>query len=147
VSDAWMEEGDGPLWMPAFDLVEPHYEIPTHLLARIGYQECSWRPRVIDGTIRSSAGAVGIMQLMPQNFPSAGVDPAADIDTAGKFLRSLFARFNDWQEAVAAYNWGGGNEHHSFVLHGQYILDDMPAETQNYVRKVFADVPLPGALL
>ena len=94
------------------------------------------------------------MQLMPHWFASVRVPvPFSDADTrnqvgeAATLLKSLYHQFNDWQEAVAAYNWGAGNEHLSFVQHGQYLLADMPEQTQNYVRDVFADVPVQGALL
>lgn len=135
------------LWLPTLAKAEIRHGIPTDLLARIAFQESSFRAGVISGAIKSKPGAVGIMQLMPQFFPGAGVDPVKDIDAAATFLVGLYRRFRDWQEAVAAYNWGAGNEHHAYVEHGAYRLCDMPTETQNYVRKVFADVPLAGALL
>lgn len=148
MNDGWMNEGDGPKWLPVLNAVEVQYSIPANLLARMAYQESSFRPGVISGLIKSKPGAVGIMQLMPQFFPGAGVDPATDIMRAGKFLSSLHSRFSDWQVAVAAYNWGGGNVHHEYTTDAdQYELQHMPIETQNYVKKVFADVPLMGALL
>lgn len=147
MSDAWKLAGQGPVYIPILNACEVRYAIPTDLLARIAFEESSFRPGVISGAIKSKPGAVGIMQLLPQYFPGAGINPAADIGVAAAFLASLYERFGDWQEAVAAYNWGAGNEHHSYIEHGSYILADMPTETQNYVRQVFADVPLPGALL
>jgi hypothetical protein len=67
---------------------------------------------------------------------------------AAGLLTSLYRRFNDWQVALAAYNWGGGNEHHAWVAHGDtYDLTDCPPETQRYVRAIIADVPVPGALI
>jgi membrane-bound lytic murein transglycosylase D len=63
-------------------------------------------------------------------------------------LVSLYTRFGDWQVAIAAYNWGGGNVHHEYVAAANtYILADMPAETQNYVKQIVGDVPVPGALV
>jgi soluble lytic murein transglycosylase-like protein len=152
MSDAWKSGGDQ--WLPLLAAAEVKCRIPTDLLARIAFQECSWRPSVISGAIVSSVGALGIMQLMPQFYSTVNVpkpftkdDTTAQINQAAQFLASLYRRFNDWQEAVAAYNWGAGNEHHSFVEHGSYILADMPIQTQNYVKNVFTDVPLQGALL
>jgi soluble lytic murein transglycosylase-like protein len=148
MSDAWKLAGEGPIYVPILNACEVKYAIPTDLLARIAFQESSFRPGVISGAIKSKPGAVGIMQLLPKYFPSAGVDPRADINTAGEFLKSLWTRFDDWQVAVAAYNWGGGSVHHEYVLdHSRYVLADMPPETRNYVTEVFADVPLPGKLL
>jgi soluble lytic murein transglycosylase-like protein len=145
VSDAW--KSGGGQWLPLLAAAEVKHGIPTDLLARIAFQESSFRPGVISGAVKSKPGAVGIMQLLPKYFPGAGVSPAADINTAAAFLASLYRTFKDWQESVAAYNWGAGNEHHSYVEHGSYVLADMPTETQNYVRNVFADVPIQGALL
>ena len=142
---SWLDGGKP--WLSLLNGAEDHYGIPRNLLTRIAYQECSWRPEVINGTVKSSVGAVGMMQLMPQFFPGAGVSIAADISTAAGLLANLYQRFHDWQLAVAAYNWGGGNVHQEGVKDGGYELADMPAETQNYVRKVFADVPMQGALL
>jgi soluble lytic murein transglycosylase-like protein len=152
--NTWITCGEGQAWVPALNTAELRYEIPTNLLARIAFQESSFRQGVILGFVPSKAGALGIMQLMPQFFASVRVpvpftdaDVASQIDESVQLLRRQYDRFGDWQEAVAAYNWGGGNEHHSYVEHGSYILADMPPQTQNYVKEVFADVPVAGALL
>lgn len=134
----WMDEGEGPNWMPALHAAEIRHGIPTDLLARIAYQESHFRADIIRGQVRSSVGAIGLMQLMPQFFPHAGMSVLADIETAADLLVSLHRRFNNWQTAVAAYNDGGGNI--DKVLKGQRVL---PLETKNYVAQVFADVPVP----
>jgi soluble lytic murein transglycosylase-like protein len=143
-----MHANEAQTWLPALNAAEKSYGIPTNLLARIAYQESSFLPDVISGERKSSASAVGIMQLMPQFFPQAGASPDNDIETAANLLKSLYEQFDDWQVAVAAYNWGKGAVHHEYVKDGdRYVLADFPQETQNYVRQIFADVPLPGALL
>jgi soluble lytic murein transglycosylase-like protein len=150
----WQSQGDGPAWAAALGVAEQQNGFPTGLLARIAYQESTFRPGVISGLIPSSCGALGLMQLMPQFFSSVRVavpftsaDTNAQVGQAAALLKAQYARFGDWQEAVAAYNWGGGSLHHDYVVHGQYALADMPTQTQNYVREVFADVPIQGALL
>lgn len=144
----WQSENDGPEWMPTLNATEVKYGIPHDLLGRIAYQESHFRPDIISGATRSAAGAVGIMQLLPQYFPGAGDNPANDIERAGQFLGSLYRRFGDWQVAVAAYNWGGGNVHHEFTVDADtYVLADMPKETRNYVTQIAADVPIPGVLV
>lgn len=135
----WRDEGEGPLWLPALHAAEIKHAIPPDLLARIAYQESHFRSDIINGRMRSKVGAIGMMQLMPQFFPTAGVSVLADIETAADLLASLYRRFHDWQTAVAAYNDGGGNI--DKVLKGQRT---MPLETRNYVAQVFADVPLDG---
>jgi soluble lytic murein transglycosylase-like protein len=136
----WMDQGEGPLWMPALNDAEVRHKIPKNLLARIAYQESHFRSDIITGRVRSPVGALGMMQLMPQFFPQAGVSVLADIETAADLLASLYRRFHDWQAAVAAYNDGGGNI--DKVLKGE---KQMPLETRNYVAQVFADVPVPGS--
>jgi len=113
--------------------------IPGGLLARIAQQESHFRPDIISGQTKSSAGAVGLMQLMPKYFPNAGKDPVADIATAGAELKRLHGVFGDWATAVAAYNDGQGNIRS--VLAGKKTL---PAETAAYMSHVL-DGPTPGA--
>jgi soluble lytic murein transglycosylase-like protein len=144
----WKTEGEGPTWIVTLNDTEDKYGIPRDLLARVAYQESHFRQDIISGQTLSSVGAIGIMQLLPQYFPGAGLSPAADIDTAGKLLSELYARFNDWQVALAAYNWGGGNVHHEYAMDAdKYVLIDMPVQTQNYVKQIVADVPISGALV
>lgn len=148
MSAAWKNAGQASVYLTALNAAEVEYKIPADLLARIAYQESRFRPDIISGAVKSSAGCVGLMQLNPVYYPEAGHSAIDDITTAAKLLVSLFARFNDWQVSVAAYNWGGGNVHHEYAMDAnRYVLADMPDQTRNYVREVFADVPLPGALL
>ena len=125
---------------------EDHYGIPHNLLVRIAFEESSFLPEVINGTEKSSAGCVGMFQLNPVYFPNAGKSIAVDASTAATLLANLYQRFRDWQVAVAAYNWGGGNVHHEIVMDGP-TLADMPEETQKYVTEIFRDVPIPGVLV
>jgi Transglycosylase SLT domain len=151
--NSWLDDGDGPKWLATLNAAEVQFGIPSNLLARMAFEESSFRPEVINGTVASKPGALGILQLMPQFFKTVNVstpftedDTRAQIGESAKFLSNLFARFGDWQEAVAAYNWGAGNEHHECVTHGSYELADMPLQTQNYVTQVFSDVPIRGVL-
>jgi soluble lytic murein transglycosylase-like protein len=154
MSDAWKSAGDGPIWLPALNAAEQRLSIPSDLLARMAYQESSFRAGIITGAIPSSVGALGLMQLMPQFFQSVNVpkpftagDTQAQINESANFLAGLWRRFSDWQVAVAAYNWGGGSVHHEYVIdHNRYVLADMPDQTQSYIRNVFTDVPIQGAL-
>jgi len=145
----WKQSARASKWLPALRAAEVAHGIPTDLLARIAYQESSWRPEVIDGTVSSGPGALGLMQLMPQYFSSVRVpvpftdgDTAAQIEQAATELARLYRVFGDWQLAVAAYDWGQGDV--SDYLAG---TKDMPTETQNYVAHVFSDVPVPGSLV
>jgi soluble lytic murein transglycosylase-like protein len=139
----WQAVGEGPTFMPTFAQVEAANGIPTNLLARIGYQESHFRADIISGAVTSPAGAVGIMQLEPEFFPGAGQNPYDDIATAGTYLASLYKEFADWQVATAAYNDGPGN----LAKYEAGTLTTLPAETQNYVADIFADVPVQGSLI
>ena len=139
----WQSVGEGPTYMPYFATTEQQYGIPTNLLARIGYQESHFRADIINGSTVSPAGAVGIMQLMPEYFPNAGQNPVSDIATAGQYLAQLYQEFGDWQVATAAYNDGPGN----LAKYEAGTITTLPLETQNYVADVFADVPVSGSLI
>lgn len=144
----WQSVEQGPVWVPVINQAESAAGIPANLLARMAYQESSFRPDVIDGTTASSAGALGILQLMPQYFstvlvvrPFTTQDTVAQISQAAQQLAALYTQFNDWTLAVAAYNAGAGTV--SNYINGTGAL---PAETQAYVADVIADVPVSGAL-
>jgi soluble lytic murein transglycosylase-like protein len=86
----------------------------------------------------SSAGAQGLMQLMPETAASLGVknpyDPVQNVAGGTRYLRGLLDRFNgDTRLAVAAYNAGPG----AVEKYG-----DVPpyAETKNYVQNVLGSL-------
>ena len=63
----------------------------------------------------SSAGAIGLMQLMPDTAASLGVDPydpLGNVIGGASYLRSLLDTFSSWgaygvTDAIAGYNAGG----------------------------------------
>lgn len=115
---------------------ELRYGIPPNMLARLLYQECRWRQDIISGRLKSPAGAVGIAQFMPATARDLGVDPydaASSIDGAARYLVSLFRRFGNWTEALAAYNWGQGNV-------SRKGLASAPDETRKYFTQILGDV-------
>ncbi len=81
----------------------------------------------------SPAGAIGVMQLMPDTAAELGVNPyniKENIDGGAKALRGLLDSFGgDVKKAIAAYN-AGPNAVRKYGGVPPY------AETQNYVNKV-----------
>jgi soluble lytic murein transglycosylase len=95
-------------------------------------------------TITSSAGAQGVMQVMPSTNlkPGFGVKPAANDTPAERarvgrdYMQAMVTRYNgDVGQAWAAYNAGPGAVDKAMKEHGSDWLAHMPKETQNYVAK------------
>lgn len=85
----------------------------------------------------SSAGAVGLMQLMPDTARRFGVtnrnDPDQNVEGGTRYLRHLIDMFNpNLDLAVAAYNAG-----ENAVIKYNNSIPPYP-ETQNYVKQVLA---------
>ncbi|HYK53734.1 MAG TPA: lytic transglycosylase domain-containing protein [Candidatus Eremiobacteraceae bacterium] len=101
------------------------------LLDTVIGQESGFRPDVV-----SSAGAVGLMQLMPATARELGVsdpfDPAQNVEGGAKYLRSLLDRYDGRLDlALAAYNAGPGAVDH---------FGGVPPykETQEYVSSIMS---------
>ena len=104
---------------------EKKYELPNNLLANVIHTESRYDPEA-----KSSAGAVGIAQIMPKYHPNVDpTDPKASIDYSASYLRKLKDRFGSWDEAIAAYNTGPGNLK-------KYGMDNLPEETVGYLKKI-----------
>lgn len=62
---------------------------------------------------RSKAGAQGFWQLMPATGKAYGCDDLYNLEcstrAAARYIKSLEARFNTFEEVIIAYNMGGHN--------------------------------------
>jgi hypothetical protein len=86
-------------------------------------------------TAKSSAGAIGVMQLMPKTAKGLGVDPLnpeENIRGGVTYLKQMYDKYQDPTLALAAYNAGPGRLDKA-LKSGQGIMG-LPRETQNYVR-------------
>ncbi|MEJ2456754.1 MAG: lytic transglycosylase domain-containing protein [Novosphingobium sp.] len=121
---------------PAFDReirqVAARYRIDPLLLHAMVRTESAYRPR-----IRSHAGALGLMQVMPATGAELGVDsaglldPLTNLDTGARHLKRLQKRYgHDFGVILSAYNAGGG----AVARYGNRIPPF--AETRAYVTTV-----------
>lgn len=84
----------------------------------------------------SSAGAIGLGQLMPATARDLGVDPRdplQNLDGSARYLAMMLQSFSDPRLALAAYNAGPEAVHH-------YGSIPPYRETQNHVTRVMAVV-------
>jgi soluble lytic murein transglycosylase-like protein len=105
------------------------YQIPSELVRAVIMVESNYDPRAL-----STAGAIGLMQLMPETAARMEArdphDPRENIFGGTRYLRILANLFNgDLELTIAGYNAGEG----AVIRYG-----GIPpyAETQDYVVKV-----------
>ena len=103
-----------------------------------------------DQSAVSSAGAVGVMQVMPDTAPEAaklaGVkwDPQAYRTDANynrllgiAYLSEMLRRYDgDVEKALAAYSAGPGSVENALATNGDNWLAALPGETQDYVARI-----------
>lgn len=108
------------------------HQVDAKLVHAVIQTESAYRSDAI-----SSAGAVGLMQLMPATASRFGVldsnNPEQNINGGTRYLKHLIDLFpNSLHLAIAAYNAGENS-----VLRHNNSIPPYP-ETQNYVRQVLA---------
>jgi hypothetical protein len=117
----------GGAYAGLFAQATQRYGLPDGLLSAVAKAESSYNPKAV-----SSAGARGLMQLMPATAAGLGVDPmnpAQAVDGAARLLKNHLSTFDSVPLALAAYNAGPGAVR-------RYGGIPPYAETQNYVRKI-----------
>jgi len=108
------------------------FDVPLALLHALIKAESGYNP-----TARSAAGAVGLMQLMPDTAREMGVenllDPEDNVQGGARYLKRMLTLFdNDITLAVAAYNAGPDAVRRSGAVPPY-------AETRRYVPNVLRE--------
>ena len=117
-------------YAPIIDTAARAYGVDKNLVHAVISAESAYNPVAL-----SKAGAMGLMQLMPDTARRYGVknifDPSENIHGGVRYLRDLLVMFNGNIElAVAAYNAG----ENAVIKYGNKIPPY--AETVHYVPKV-----------
>jgi soluble lytic murein transglycosylase-like protein len=101
-------------------------------------QESGFAPDVVFGARRSSAGAEGIAQLMPQYYPTVDrADPAAGLMAGVETMRHYLTAWDgDVRKAMASYNAGLGRVRQLVEAHGDQWEQALPEETRQYLNAI-----------
>lgn len=121
--------GNRNRYTPIIDEMARRARVDRALVHAVVRAESSYDPTAV-----STAGAVGLMQLMPATAKRYGVvnrkDPAQNVWGGVRYLRDLLAQFDDLSLAIAAYNAG-----ENAVIKYGHKIPPYP-ETQQYVKRV-----------
>ena len=134
-------------YMPIFEEALDAYNLPLEL-KYLPVIESALNPVAV-----SRAGATGLWQFMLKTGKEYGLetnslvderrDPIKSTWAAARYLKDLYAIYNDWNLVIAAYNCGPGNVNKAIRRAGgtaDYwaIYDFLPKETRGYVPAFIA---------
>lgn len=127
------------VWQPDIAAASRRFGVPEHWIAAVMRVESGGHLTLNGRPIRSSAGAMGLMQVMPRTYAELrtryhlGANPYAPRDNimaGAAYLREMFDRFGTpW--FLAAYNAGPARLEQT-LLTGRAL----PAQTQRYLAAV-----------
>jgi membrane-bound lytic murein transglycosylase D len=135
--------GKSFVYFPIFESYLVKAGLPVEL-KYIAVLESSLRPKA-----KSKAGAVGLWQFMRSTAQVYGlqvndkVDQRSDVysstEAAVKLLSNLYAQYNSWELALAAYNAGPGRVNKAIKMagtnHYKEVFVHLPKETRSYLSK------------
>ncbi|RMF71746.1 MAG: hypothetical protein D6738_13210 [Acidobacteria bacterium] len=126
-------------WDPLFRLAGYAHGFDWRLLAALSFAESGYDPWEV-----SPAGAVGLLQLMPETAATWGADdpfdPGQNVDAGARHLRWIYDLYGDVPDpdrlafALAAYNMGIGHLADARALAAQRGLD--PNRWKGHVAEV-----------
>ena len=135
------------VYFPMFEECLSKYNLPLEL-KYLAMVESALNP-----TAGSKAGAKGLWQFMKGTGAEYGLrvstlvddryDPDKETEAACQYLKSLYARYEDWFLVLAAYNSGPGTVNKAIIRAGGVknywaIWPYLPAETRGYVPAFIA---------
>ncbi len=129
-ADRTVSSSDGETALKSiFERASEKYDISYDFLVAVAKAESNFNTKCV-----SSAGAQGIMQVMPEEQKGLGIkdpfDAKQNIMGAAKLLKAHLEKFDgDYTLAAAAYNAGSGTVK-------KYGGVPPYKETQNYVKKI-----------
>ena len=123
------------------------YGVPVTLVLAVIKTESNFKEDAI-----SSAGACGLMQLMPATFGAIFkelsfqgdiFDPSHNIHAGVRYLWQMHERYGNWRVALAAYNAGPVRvdewlKDPAYSADGKSLREIPFRETRNYVSRVVA---------
>lgn len=131
-----LEARPTPAWRSYIVEASQRFAVPTRWIERVIARESGGRIMVNGRPIRSRAGAIGLMQLMPATWAAMRDayalgddpdDPHDNILAGTAYLRRMYDRFG-YPGLFAAYN--AGPKRYAAYLGGRRAL---PAETRAYL--------------
>ncbi|MDR1514093.1 MAG: lytic transglycosylase domain-containing protein [Synergistaceae bacterium] len=118
------------MWEPDLQELSGKYGVDPDLARAVMRQESGGNPNAV-----SSAGALGLMQLMPGTAKGLGVDPMnpkRNLEGGIKYLAQLADKYDgDYVKTLAAYNAGSAR------VDSYGGIPPFP-ETERYVKNVLA---------
>lgn len=134
-------------WQPYISKASERFDVPERWILHVIAAESGGKVRANGMPIRSPAGAMGLMQLMPATWAAMrdtlhlGADPDDPYDNiiAGTaYLRAMYDSFG-YPGLFAAYN--AGPSRYADYLSGKRAL---PQETRAYVQKLTGVTSVPS---
>lgn len=126
-------------WQPLIAEASARFGVPERWIARVMTAESGGHTTLNGKPITSTAGAMGLMQVMPKTYADLrqrfglGADPYAvrdNIFAGTAYLRLLYERYG-YPNLFAAYNAGPGRMD-DYLLRGR----PLPAQTTAYIASL-----------